>query len=260
MKITYQNLLFVGSIALLPTMLFAQEKELKKEKIRVRVEQNIDGKKEIKEETIDVAGMNNKDRDILIEKIQDSLSTKGSGKKMTQMKVIIQDDADVETDDYVKAPNGEDKHIIIKRMPRGGNPRNRASEDDRNFEYHIERFGDRVREFGDELPRRLDFNGPVYTWDDQIMEGRNTPSIRGLEVFPNQPESEILNIRFSTPTKGNISIKVLDIEGNVVEKKEIKDFAGEFVGQINLKKGSTGTYFIIVTQNKDGISKRVVLR
>jgi hypothetical protein len=39
----------------------------------------------------------------------------------------------------------------------------------------------------------------------------------------------------------------------------VKDFEGEFMGQVDLKKNTKGTLFVTVTQNEDGTVKRVVV-
>jgi hypothetical protein len=89
--------------------------------------------------------------------------------------------------------------------------------------------------------------------------GSPSKTVRGVSVFPNNPKTEILNVRFNAPQKGDISIKVLDVRGNVIAKEEIKDFSGEYVGQINIGKQGKGTIFVMITQGEDGTVKRVVL-
>ncbi|KAB7732930.1 T9SS type A sorting domain-containing protein [Rudanella paleaurantiibacter] len=90
---------------------------------------------------------------------------------------------------------------------------------------------------------------------------RNKPStIRGLSAYPNNPDKDQLNVRFTAPAKGDIQIVVTNAKGKEVARRELKDFSGEFVGQIDLgKKGSAGVYFLSVTQNEDGAVQRVVI-
>ncbi len=68
-----------------------------------------------------------------------------------------------------------------------------------------------------------------------------------------------MNLRFYVPQKGDVLVTISDTKGKEVGKKEIKDFSGEFVGQIDIKKNTKGTLFVTVTQNEDGAVKRVVI-
>ncbi|RYF48784.1 MAG: T9SS type A sorting domain-containing protein, partial [Cytophagaceae bacterium] len=105
-------------------------------------------------------------------------------------------------------------------------------------------------------------------WDRQLARpfeawARNAESkpssVRGLDVFPNNPDKEQLNIRFTAPAKGNVLIVVTNPKGKEVARREISDFSGEYVGQISLGRKAEGTYFVTVTQNEDGAVKRVVV-
>lgn len=86
----------------------------------------------------------------------------------------------------------------------------------------------------------------------------SSKTVRGLSVYPNNPKTDILNLRFSSQEKGDVTIKVMDVKGNVIAKDEIKDFSGEYVGQINIGK-QKGVVFVMVTQGEDGTVKRVTL-
>lgn len=91
--------------------------------------------------------------------------------------------------------------------------------------------------------------------------GRTKPSsIRSLDVYPNNPDKDQLNIRFTAPAKGDVQLVVTSAKGKEIARREIKDFSGEFVGQIDLgNKVDNGVYFVTVTQNEDGAVKRVVV-
>lgn len=84
-------------------------------------------------------------------------------------------------------------------------------------------------------------------------------SVRDLNVYSNNPDNGVLNMRFQAPQKGDLTITVTDVKGKEVGKKDVKDFSGTFVGQIDLKKNTKGTVFVTVVQNEDGAVKRVVI-
>lgn len=84
-------------------------------------------------------------------------------------------------------------------------------------------------------------------------------TVRALTVQPNRPFDGSFNVKFSTKAKGDVAITVTDTKGKEQARKNLKDFEGEFVGQIELKHSGTGTYFVKVIQNEDGLVQRVVV-
>lgn len=106
----------------------------------------------------------------------------------------------------------------------------------------------------------FNFDNPgVRIWENSAS-GSNSSTVRGLSVYPNQPFNNRLNVRFTTPSKGDVTILVTDVKGKEVGRETIKDFSGNYVGQIDLaRKADKGTYFVTVTQGEDGTVKRIVV-
>lgn len=90
-----------------------------------------------------------------------------------------------------------------------------------------------------------------------MFADQESNAIHGLLANPNRPFNGKLNVRFHAAEKGNITIAVTDVEGKELAKELIKDFEGNFVGQIDIKKSGAGVYFVRVTQGADGAVKRV---
>ncbi|MEY2794281.1 MAG: hypothetical protein RJA76_2273, partial [Bacteroidota bacterium] len=65
------------------------------------------------------------------------------------------------------------------------------------------------------------------------------------------------NIHFKAPEKGTVTIAVTDLNGKELAAEQIKDFQGDYLGQIDIKKSAKGVYFIRVTQGNDGAVRRV---
>ena len=109
------------------------------------------------------------------------------------------------------------------------------------------------------MQRKLEGMGDRMSgfWSNEEMA---SGSVRSLNAYPNNPDNGVLNLRFSTPEPGDVHITVTDTQGKEVGKKTIKDFSGEFVGQIELKKNTKGTLFVTVVQNEDGTVRRVLLK
>jgi hypothetical protein len=227
------------------------------------IEQNGHEVREI-ERTYRVDGMSDPDRDKLVMKLVDSLKAtrKGSGqRKMT----IIVDDVDsgrVASRDRMRLKKDRlqgDAYVFRGKGPQTdfdvwGNPSWR-------YEFHrgMDSMSNQLQRFKFQMPKDFDrqLARPFEDWSRNISGKAST--IRGLEAYPNNPDRNQLNIRFTAPAKGDILVSVTNTKGKEVAKREIKDFSGEFVGQIDLGKQSQGTYFITVTQNEDGAVKRIVL-
>jgi hypothetical protein len=159
--------------------------------------------------------------------------------------------------------NGNEE-IIIREKPevrvykrKGKDGAEWTDNEDFSHEIHgnMESLRDNMKQMGKDL--KFEFR----TIPDNFFDGGTSGSktIKNVEVFPNNPKTEILNVRFNAPQKGDVSIKVLDVKGNALAKEEIKDFSGEYVGQINIGKQKAGTIFVMITQGEDGNVKRVVL-
>lgn len=108
--------------------------------------------------------------------------------------------------------------------------------------------------------RNFDWQGglarPFNAWAD----GGQPSTVRGLDIYPNNPDRNILNVRFNAPAKGDVQIMVTNTKGKEIASRTLKDFSGEFVGQIDLGKRAEGVVFVTVTQNDDGAVRRVVLK
>ena len=243
----FASLIFLGAVA--------QNKEVRKEiktevmdsdkpgKKKVRIEKNINGKVEITEKEIDF-----KEGDSNVMILDEQLDTvivdkKGGEKRVT---VTINDEGDEnfewseDEDVYVGRGRNAQKY---GNFPKGGM---------KEFHFEMDRLSDHLAE----IPYKFrTFDSEVF--DDRLKKVMEPTTIRSVDVFTNKPETNVLNIRFFAPKSGDVNITVLDLQGNVKAKEEAKNFEGEYVGQIKLGKGAKGTYFVIVSQGEDGISRKV---
>lgn len=236
-------------------------KPAKGEEINVRIiERNGDEVRET-ERTYHVNGLTDPERDKLVMKLVDSLKANRKDNGGRRQMTIIVDDNDGEriAPKLKKSPG--DLYVQRGKLPRHSN--DPWNWDGQTWRYEFRRgtdsLADRLNRLKFQMPLDWErqFSRPFEDWS---RNGSNKPStIRGLDAFPNNPDHEQLNVRFTAPTKGDISIIVTNTKGKEVAKREIKDFSGEFVGQIDLGKNSKGTYFITVTQNEDGAVKRIVI-
>ncbi len=94
-------------------------------------------------------------------------------------------------------------------------------------------------------------------WDSGFPNSSKT--VRSVSINPNRPFDGYLNLRFAVREKGDVLITVTDTRGKEQGRKELKDFEGEFTGQIKLKEAAAGVLFVNIVQNDDGVSQRVAL-
>lgn len=260
-----------------------ENKDSDKVTVRIRMSEEKDGKTETFERTYTYNNLSDSERETKIKTIVDSLRSTNKDATNRRLSVVIEE-GDGHSSDRVFR-NDNDRIVIV---PRDGKERKiyrydpkdgrveRWDNDNRNFNFHFdeEAFADRMKRVEKRIEpqmRKLERNMEDWSrdfepkfrefWHSDInIGGSGKPaSIRGLEAFPNNPDKDELNIRFYAPNKGDVTITVTDTKGKQVSKKEIKDFSGDYVGQLELGKNAKGTYFISVVQNEDGTVKRIVV-
>lgn len=217
------------------------------------------------------------EQDKLVERLIDSLKTSHKDGKKRQLSVTVEDNQGNRTrlerrmnrNDYAGPnPNGNPGFPDTPRPPKPPKaPKMNYrywNDDDRNtwqyeFRVQADSLADRVnRVFTPGWDRKL-FIEPFENWAQDMNRSVKSPSIRSLQAYPNNPDRDQLNIRFTAPAKGDVSIRVTTPGGKELARKDVKDFSGEFVGQLDLGKKMSGTYFLTVTQNDDGAVKRLVI-
>ena len=216
------------------------------------------------ERTYRADDMSDDDRDKLVTKLVDSLKTTRGDGGHNQMTIIVESNdgnriVTRERNQTNQRQAPKDAYTQRNRLPKAGNNSNSNPAWRYEFRQNFDSLADRMNRFRFEFPRDFDrqIARPFENWS-QNFSGKPA-SIRGLDAYPNNPDRNQLNVRFSAPAKGDVSIIVTNTKGKEVAKREIKEFSGEFVGQIDLGKQSQGTYFITVTQHEDGAVKRIVV-
>lgn len=109
-------------------------------------------------------------------------------------------------------------------------------------------------DIGDRIEKAKAF---TLGWENNFPNASRT--VRAVSINPNRPFDGYLNLRFAVREKGDVLITVTDTKGKEQGKKELKDFEGEFTGQIKLKDAASGILFVNIVQNEDGVSQRVSL-
>lgn len=230
------------------------------------IERNGDQVREV-ERTYRINGLSDTERERLVTRLVDSLKATRPDAGKRQMTIIVDDNNDQTITINGARPN--------RRLPNNafGGPNGPIGARPFVWEWDGQALASRLRRGTDSLADRLnryryqfsfpqDFDRqlvrPFENWSRGFSNAKPS-TVRGLDAYPNNPDRNQLNVRFTAPAKGDVLIVVTNPKGKEVARRELKDFSGEFVGQIDLGRKPVGTYFITVTQNDDGAVKRIVV-
>ena len=89
------------------------------------------------------------------------------------------------------------------------------------------------------------------------MSGGTT--INNLDVYPN-PTDDVFNVSFVSEEIQTLSIRILNIVGEVVYTENLEHFVGEYTKQISIGDNSRGVYFLEITDNQGTINKKLILQ
>ena len=84
-------------------------------------------------------------------------------------------------------------------------------------------------------------------------------AINNLDVYPN-PTRDIFNVSFVSEEIQTLSIRVMNIVGEVIYEESLEKFVGEYTKQISLKDYSKGVYFLEINDTKGTINKKIILQ
>ena len=78
-------------------------------------------------------------------------------------------------------------------------------------------------------------------------------------MCPN-PSNDIFNITFVSEEVQDLSIRVVNMLGEVIHTESLEKFVGEYTKQINLKDYTKGVYFLEIVTNQGVVNKKIVLQ
>jgi hypothetical protein len=248
--------LFITAIVVcMSTTAFAQEKQEATVKIMI----NDNGKERIIERKFsDIAKA-----DAEVKKLNDSLeitiTNSGGKRKIIRMDVNkshsrMTDQPGV-TIERIEggAEGGPDKRVIIRRGGTGMAP-------DNEIMTFLGKQTPMPGQFNIELDGPMGRPGNGLKKLKKWAEDKGSKTVQGLSGKQNQPFNGKLNVRFKAVEKGNVTIAVSDVNGKEIATETVKDFQGDYLGQIDLKKSGAGVYFLRVAQGNDGAVRRVEVK
>jgi hypothetical protein len=254
--------LFITAIAAcMSTATFAQEKK----EAMVKIVINENGKERIIEKKFSDLDQ----ADAEIKKLSDSLdidiSASGGKKKIVRVDVNKSHHRTSDKPENIIIENmegGPDKHVIIRRVGPGMNPQAPDTPGFHGKEGNVMIFRGEGGPEGMDKKFDIQLDGPgkrimKLSKMRKKMSANGSKTIHGLHAVPNKPFNGKISVDFNAPEKGNVSISVTDVNGKELANEQIKDFQGDYLGQIDIKKAGAGVYFIRVSQGADGAVRRV---
>ena len=258
----------------------SQNIDEKNGKMIIHIESSENGKKEVFDKSYNVEGMSDSQKDRLINHITDSLSNPlGEGRnKQFKLKIDRYDNRGRDSHDdsnhpfSLNSPQGKSKKKV--QIYKDGKRIEKDWDDDelrtyfkdfgKNMETQMGYLDLESKKWISSLdPMMKDLKGKLKFEIDRDLKDfdflNESKTVKALKIYPNKPFDNKLNLKFHAPAKGDVNVIVTDINGKEVGSQKFKDFQGDFMGQVDLKKNVKGTVFVTVTQGEDGTSKRVVI-
>lgn len=254
-RIALSALVISGLFFTEKTLAQSDKEPQKKTTIRIKVTEDKDGKAKTIEKKYELPDMSGSDREDFVDKALDSLKIDSNGK--SQVTITVDDGKSNKNEQKRRMKihkKSDDDDVFAYNFNKDFNfdeLRSKTRDFEREFRPKAKIMMRDMEDFGNRMGERMgDF------WN---TESAKASTVRELSAYPNNPDNGVLNLRFFVPQKGDVNIIISDTKGKEVGRKEIKDFSGDFVGQIDIRKNTKGTLFVTVTQNEDGAVKRVIL-
>lgn len=242
-----QSYLLMAAFVLTAASGFAQDKKTETVPFRLRYENTHQGRHEVIERTFDTQKQ--------LDGFLDSLNKKAPANAQTSIRIRT---GSGNRPDPAIGRNYE----FFAQIPRQREDLKKQAE---GFRWQAEGSARRMERWAERLADDVTRDLDLRNWEFPNLSSLGTAEpadmgrVRALSIFPNKPFNKVLNVRFNTARKGDVTIRVIDTSGRQVAEQTLRDHEGEYIGQVELKNARAGTYFVTVTQGDDGSVKRVVV-
>ena len=103
------------------------------------------------------------------------------------------------------------------------------------------------------------WTSPIFWTQPGSIRMNGGTTINNLDVYPN-PTDDIFNVSFVSDEIQTLSIRVLNIVGEVIYEESLDRFVGEYTKQISLGDYSKGIYFLEINDTNGTINKKIILQ
>ncbi|MEO8150612.1 MAG: T9SS type A sorting domain-containing protein [Bacteroidia bacterium] len=94
----------------------------------------------------------------------------------------------------------------------------------------------------------------------EIQEGKSPDfKINNLNYFPN-PNNGKFDLSFNLPTRGDLNVSITDASGKKIYDETLKEFEGDYNQSFDISSHGKGVYFLNITQGKQWMNKKVVVK
>jgi hypothetical protein len=83
--------------------------------------------------------------------------------------------------------------------------------------------------------------------------------IANLTIYPN-PSRDVFNVSFTSDTKQNLKVRILNVIGDELISENLEQFIGEYTKAIDLATYTKGVYFLEITTNNGVVNKKLILQ
>ena len=80
-----------------------------------------------------------------------------------------------------------------------------------------------------------------------------------ISVFPN-PSNGLLNVSFDVEKAGNLEVKLMNMNGQLIRSEKVNETTGHFQTSFNLHNEAKGVYLLRIISTKGTVNKKIVLR
>jgi hypothetical protein len=78
-----------------------------------------------------------------------------------------------------------------------------------------------------------------------------------LAFYPN-PNDGRFRLRFNAPDAGDVSIRIVNMEGQELHREDLRGFSGSYDEVISIEDQASGTYLLSISQNGKIVNKKLV--
>ena len=79
-----------------------------------------------------------------------------------------------------------------------------------------------------------------------------------LELYPN-PTSDVINVSFNGSKTQNLTVRVVNVNGQLVYTDAVGQYTGQYRNTIDLSNVAQGVYFVQLITDQGTINRKVVL-
>ncbi|MFK5854837.1 MAG: C10 family peptidase, partial [Bacteroidota bacterium] len=89
--------------------------------------------------------------------------------------------------------------------------------------------------------------------------GFEETTVENLAIYPN-PTTGMLNVKFNTEKQGDMQIKLMSVNGQVIFNEEITNTSGQYNYSFDISDRAKGIYLLSIISDNEKIDRKIVLK